>query len=372
MSAFDDSILIRALEQSGDGVLITDAAPEADGPRILWVNAAYERISGYTADDLIGRSPRLLQGPRTSRAVLDSLKTALARGEGFHGETVNYKKDGTPYWVEWDIAPVRGDDGRVEYFVSIQRETTRRKEAEQALDRAMTALSASNDRLRDLASVLSHDLLDPIGTARGYADLLRSRHATTLDAAGNRYLEAVLSSLDRMTAKIRDLAEHAARQAVDPMPVDPNDLLAEVVDDLHGALEGAGAQVEIATLPLVTGHRPDLSAVFQNLLSNAVKYRHPARAPRIRVAPAAAEAGTVAITVTDNGRGIRTEDRDRVFDRSQRGDHHPEVDGRGLGLSFVRQALRRIGGDILLESTVGEGSTFTIVLPAPDADAARI
>lgn len=368
MMRFDDSILIRALEQSGDGILITDAGLDAPGPRILWINRAYEGLTGYSAEDLVGQTPRILQGPATDRTVLDALVATLRTGKSFHGETVNYKKDGTPYWVEWDIAPVLGDDGTVEYFVSIQRDITRRKEAELALDRTMAALSDSNQRLRELGSILSHDLLDPIGTARGYADLLRSTHGASLDAKANRYLESVITGLDRMTAKIRGLAEQAARQSLETEPLDPNLLLRNVLSDLQGAIDDAGATIDSAPLPLVQAHRPDLEAILQNLIANAVKYRHPDRRPRICIAPVAAPDGFVAFSVSDNGRGIRTEDQERVFDRAQRGDHHPEVSGRGLGLSFVRKALHRAGGDIRLDSTFGEGTSFTVTLPAVLAD----
>lgn len=357
------SVLIRALEQSSDGIMVTDADLAAPGPRILYVNRAYEALSGYPADELVGRSPRLLQGPLTDRAILDDLKESLAAGRSFHGETVNYRRDGTPYWVEWDIAPVRAHDGRIEYFVAIQRETTRRKEAEQALERTMAALEVSNARLRELGSILSHDLQDPLGTARGFLDLLRSLYGDRLDASGREYVDHAITSLDRMTDKIRRLAEQAASHPAEPEVVDVNQIMPAILQDLHAALTAAGGEVQVGALPVVRAYRVELEEVLQNLISNAVKYRDPCRRLRIVVRGVPAAEGRAAIAVQDNGRGIRPEDQERVFERHQRGTGHDGVDGRGVGLAYVRDALHRCGGDVTLSSVPGEGSTFTIILP---------
>lgn len=131
----------QAVEQAEDSILITEAAPLDDpGPRIEYVNPAFEEMTGYEAEEICGRTPRILQGAETDRAVLDSLRDALEAGEGWEGETVNSRKDGTPYRLRWSIAPVRAEDGDIEHWVAIQRDVTEEREREQRLRRQRNLL----------------------------------------------------------------------------------------------------------------------------------------------------------------------------------------------------------------------------------------
>jgi PAS domain S-box-containing protein len=127
----DLSVLLAAIEASGEAILITSADLEEPGPRIEYANAAFARMTGYDVREAIGRSPRFLQGPETEAAVLDSMRAALTAGEAFQGEAVNYRKDGSTYVVEWLITPVRDPDGSITRWVSAQRDVTERHAAEE-------------------------------------------------------------------------------------------------------------------------------------------------------------------------------------------------------------------------------------------------
>ncbi|QGY05509.1 PAS domain-containing protein [Methylobacterium mesophilicum SR1.6/6] len=119
--------LIRALAQDADiGVLVTDAVVDAPGPTILYANSAFGRLVGRDLPDVIGRSPRFMQGRDTRRATLDAFHRALASGERFHGYLTNYRADGAKYRAEIDCRPLRAADGRIENFVSFEREVLRR------------------------------------------------------------------------------------------------------------------------------------------------------------------------------------------------------------------------------------------------------
>ncbi len=126
-------LLGSAVEQAKDAIVITDAQLDLPGPRIIFSNPAFVRSSGYAAEDLIGATPRILQGPKTDRAVLAQLRGNLERGEIFEGEAINYRKDGTEYWQEWHITPIRDADGEITHYVAIQRDITERKRTQEAL-----------------------------------------------------------------------------------------------------------------------------------------------------------------------------------------------------------------------------------------------
>lgn len=360
----DLDFLLRALDQSNDGVLITDADLRAPGPRILYVNGAYERISGYAAVELVGASPRVLQGRETDRALLDGLKAALGRGESFHGETWNYRKDGTPYRVEWDIAPVRDIAGAVTAYISIQRDVTARFEAEEALRRTTAALRASNDRLRDLGGVLSHDLQEPLTVVRGYLELLRLRHGAAL-GEDVRYIDTAIAGADRMTARIRGLLAEALRSDAMAEPVDLEAVVRGALDDLAPALAEAAAEVTVDALPAVLALPQELGEVFHNLVSNAVKYRRDDRPLRIGISGCRMHDALVQVAVSDTGRGIAPEDHERIFAPGARALASPDgAAGHGFGLAFVRRAVERCGGKVTVHSRPGRGATFVLTLPA--------
>ncbi len=134
-------VLSKAVEEAKEAVLITEATPlDEPGPRIVYVNSAFEKQTGYAEREVLGTTPRILQGAETDREVLNSLRSALEAGEEWEGETVNYRKDGSPYVVQWNIAPVRGEDGSVEYWVSVQRDVTETRRRERALRRQKNLL----------------------------------------------------------------------------------------------------------------------------------------------------------------------------------------------------------------------------------------
>lgn len=130
-SGVDLRLLRAAVEASGEAILITSAELDEPGPRIEYANPAFARMTGYEVHEIIGRSPRFLQGPGTDRRALDELRAALETGEDARGEALNYRKDGSTYVVEWLITPVREADGHITHWVSTQRDVTERRAGEE-------------------------------------------------------------------------------------------------------------------------------------------------------------------------------------------------------------------------------------------------
>jgi PAS domain S-box-containing protein len=123
-------LLESAIRNDYDSILITEMDMDNPGPRIVYVNDGFTKMTGYTRDEAIGQTPRILQGAKTDRAVLDKLRGALSNGRPFFGQTVNYRKDGSEFVNQWDIHPLIDDKGEVTHWVSYQHDITERKRAE--------------------------------------------------------------------------------------------------------------------------------------------------------------------------------------------------------------------------------------------------
>ena len=142
-------LLSAAMNELNEAVVITNHQIDAPGPTIEYVNRAFTEMTGYTPDEVIGQSPRLLQGPNTDRRVLDRVREHLKTGTAVQAKTVNYRKDGTPYRLQWSMSPVRDPDGTIQHWVSVQRDVTRAYQQQQELQNARELL----DRVIETANV---------------------------------------------------------------------------------------------------------------------------------------------------------------------------------------------------------------------------
>jgi PAS domain S-box-containing protein len=124
------NLLESAISNDYDSIIITDLNLENPGPKIIYVNDCFTKLTGYSKEEAIGQTPRILQGPKTERATLDRLKKNLKEGKSFFGQAVNYRKDGSEFINQWDIHPLYNDNGEITHWVSYQHDITKRKFAE--------------------------------------------------------------------------------------------------------------------------------------------------------------------------------------------------------------------------------------------------
>lgn len=178
--------LSTVIASTNDGVMVTEAEPlETPGPRIVYANPALLALTGYTEAEVLGQSPRMFQGPGTDPAVLGRLRRALGAGELVQVELLNYRKDGTAFWAELHISPLRDAAGRLTHFIAIQRDVSERKRAVEARDRAEQALRESESRFRTVVENLPDGVfvLDP----DDIAEPLRILFANPAAAAADGY-----------------------------------------------------------------------------------------------------------------------------------------------------------------------------------------
>lgn len=146
-------IVFQSVSHLSEGVVITDASlDEPNHPSILWVNSAMERITGYTIDEMIGKTPRILQGPNTDKKEREYLKTELKKGHQFNSVIENYRKDGSTYWVDLLISPVFVDN-KIVYYIAIQRDVSNEKTMEKIIDEQLIQLKNANKLLMKLSKV---------------------------------------------------------------------------------------------------------------------------------------------------------------------------------------------------------------------------
>lgn len=127
------SLLENSIRSDYDSIVITELNLEKPGPKIVYVNDGFTKMTGYTREEAIGNTPRMLQGEKTDRAVLEKLKRRLKDGQAFFGHTVNYRKDGTEFINQWDIHPLTNNEGEITHWVSYQHDITERKRSEEKL-----------------------------------------------------------------------------------------------------------------------------------------------------------------------------------------------------------------------------------------------
>jgi diguanylate cyclase (GGDEF)-like protein/PAS domain S-box-containing protein len=142
----DKAVLFQAaLDQSYSSIVITDASNDLDGPKIIYANRAFQKMTGYTINELVGKSPKILQGPLTDQKVIEKLRVCINSGTHFEDSTINYDKNGNPYHVEWSISPIKNKNGIIQYYISVQKNITSYIKAEEERNLLIRALNDSPD-----------------------------------------------------------------------------------------------------------------------------------------------------------------------------------------------------------------------------------
>jgi signal transduction histidine kinase len=243
----------------------------------------------------------------------------------------------------------------------------------------------ANEEVQRFAYIVSHDLRSPLvnvmgftseleaagGAVRRQLDVVRERAPELLDReaelAANEdlpesvgFIRASTAKMDRLISAILKLSRDGRRTLV-PAPVQMTPLLTQVADSLRVIADRADAEIVVEPLPDLVSDRLAVEQIFSNLLENAVKYLKPGRPGRI-VVRGRASGSQVIYEVSDNGRGIDAKDHARVFELFRRAGAQDQA-GEGLGLAFVQTNVRRLGGRVELKSTLGEGSTFSLIFP---------
>lgn len=353
----------RSINSATNGILIVDAC-QSDMPTV-YCNAAFKKITGYDPEDVLGRNCRFLQGTDQQQPGLETIRQAVRQGTEAKAELRNYRKDGSLFWNELYIAPVKDQQGRLTHFIGIQTDVTQRKQQETELVDKTRELAQSNAELQQFAYVASHDLQEPLRMVASYTQLLSQRYQGKLDQDADEFIGYAMDGATRMQRLIRDLLEYS-RVGSENTSFERTDcevVLQQVRDNLSASIREHQAEVTHDPLPTVQVNPTHLTQVFQNLIGNALKFQTDV--------PARIHVGTRALTdgwefsVRDNGIGIQTDQFNRIFSIFQRLHGQGEYPGTGIGLAICKRIVEKYGGTIRVESEPGKGSTFYFTLMTP-------
>lgn len=345
---------LSILESVGESIIVTD-----QDARILYVNPAMEKQSGYTRAEILQQNPRIFRSSLTPKATYEKMWQTILNGESWSGEIVNKRKDGAYYDLAVTIAPLKTSAGEITGFVSVQSDISRLKEL---------------DRLKSkFVSNVSHELRTPLTNIKLYLTLLARGKAERR----MQYLDILQREVDRLTDLIQDLLDLSQLETeslpTDRVQADLGAVLAKLMNlfGIKAAAKGIDLQTTIpATLPMVKASENHLTQLFTNLVENALTYTPEEGAVWVRVETAVVhDKPGVQIIIADTGPGISQEDLPYIFERFYRGELAKDgnLPGTGLGLAICQEIVQRYDGQISVRSTAGDdpetGAAFIVWLP---------
>ena len=341
----------RAIDDATVGVTIADAT-RPNNP-LVYLNRAFEDLTGYSTDEMLGRNCRLLQGPATDEGTVETLREAIDAGEPVSVDLVNYRRNGAPFWNNLRVVPVEDDDGELSHFVGFQEDAT---------DRVRT------ERLIELLNrVLRHNLRNELNVLLGYGELLTDPDsAARSDVDAGRVIRETVEKLSSVSEQVREL-EAIARQDRHPTRLDVRELLDGVVDEVGADHPDATVEVEIDVPPergICAG--VELQRAIEELADNALIH-DPDDETTVRLT--ALDTGdSIDVVVTDDGPGIPAVEASTIEAGRETAVEH----GDGLGLWLVNWIVTRYGGSFQIRAADDaddvSGTVATISLPAIDPD----
>ena len=380
-------VLYTYLQQAGFQVLVADdgrAGLEVvanSQPELILLDVMMPGIDGFEVC-------RRLKANTDSRNIPVIFLTALS-------ETVNKVKGFEVGGVDYITQPIENEEvvARVRTHLTITRmrhklqqqnqelqaEIERRLKIERELNSSRNLLQATNDNLeqtvaertaelydsnQDLehfAYIASHDLRQPLRKIRMCTEYLAEDYADGFDEQAETYIQYITKSIDRMYLLIDDLLAYSrVGKQEQRVSVDLNSIIEECLDDLSLVIEDKQAEISYDNLPVVKGNLRELRQLFQNLLANALKFTSD-RPPIIKIT-ATRQSDRWLFAVKDNGIGIDSNYSEKIFQMFQRLHHNSEYEGTGIGLAICQKVVNSHGGEIWVESKLGEGSTFFFTL----------
>ena len=353
--------LFRAVEASPVSVVVTDKKGY-----IEYVNPKFENITGYSADEVKGQTPRMLKSGRQDKAFYKKLWATILGGESWYGTFLNKKKNGDTYWERASISPIFDDKDRISNFVGVKEDITDLKMAEEALKEAQEDAEAATRAKSDFLANMSHEIRTPMNAIIGFSHLVLQSELT---AQQRNYLNKIYLSSQSLLGIINDILDlskiEAGKMDVNEIPFNIEELLSELFDLVKVTAREKGIELLFSVseeIPLnLTGDPLRLKQVLMNLVANAIKFTEIGEISiTVELLKKEGNAATLQFFIKDTGIGLSEEQIAKLFQPFVQADSSTtrKYGGTGLGLVLCRRLVEMMGGKIDVKSRPGIGSTF--------------
>jgi len=340
---------------------------DPEGHVISW-NGGAQRIKGYAAEEIVGKHFSGFYAPEDIALGKPIMELKSAREEGrFEDDSWRIRKDGSRFWANVVVTPLRDNAGLLRGFVKITRDVTEKRKAEQEIIQRSLELEAANKELETFSYSVSHDLRAPLRGIDGFSQALQEDYQQQLDSTAKDYLQRICTATRRMGELIDDLLNLArvTRAEIYRERIDLSKLAGEVAQEIQSQEPARSVALNIAAGLEAEGDSRLLRVALQNLIGNAWKFTSKREKAQIEFGAQGVNGGK-AYFVRDNGAGFEQSYASRLFGAFQRLHAASEFPGTGIGLATVQRIIRRHGGTVWAEGTVNQGATVYFTLGRPN------
>lgn len=327
--------------------------------KMIYVNRAFEKASGYTKEELIGKNPRIFGSGKNSSKFWDKMWATITSGKEWVGEVENQKKNGEPYFTQLLVSPIIDKTGKVTGYFGIHRDLTEKRTLERQLIHTQKMESIGT-----LAAGIAHEVGNPLASISA---LVQVAQRTSNDPFVNEKLGLVKSQVTRISKIIRDLVDFSRPSNYELELTDVNKVIQEAVEITKVGTKAKNISFETKLnpeLPMLPLIADQIQQVFVNILLNAVdaisEKKSESSLDRI-VVTSESDGDFIILKFSDTGIGIKEENLVKVFEPFFT--TKKEGKGTGLGLWVSYGIIKSFQGDIKIQSKIKEGTTFTIKLP---------
>jgi two-component system sensor kinase FixL len=356
------NIRTKAMDATLDGIFIIDA--KQSGFPIIYANPAFYKITGYRRTEIIGKNYFLVYGPTVNARVIEEIQQTLLQGQSFHGEMLNFKKNGEKFWSLLRIAPVRDAKGSITHYVGIKTDTTLMKQRDLEIEEQREELLHVTrvGKLAEFVSSLAHEISQPLTAILSYAQAAQ-RMIADREPQLKEVLQYIINDDIRAVEVIRRLRALLKKSKPVFEPLDINVLINDTVSLImtHITVRNKVAKFSLAEgLPPIQGDRIQLQQVILNLISNSLEAMDERNDSReLLISTSHTTSGTIMVEVKDSGCGIPAECMHKLFVHF----FTSKPDGLGMGLSISRSIVEAHGGRLEAKNNTDRGATFYFTLP---------
>lgn len=358
-------ILTQAVEQSSSTVVITNSKGT-----IEYVNPKFTEITGYSRKEALGENPRILKSGLQADEIYRELWDNISRGQEWRGELCNIKKNGELYWEYVSISPVKNKKGEITHYIGVKEDITGRKKMEKQLRKAKQEAEVANKAKSQFLAQMSHEIRTPMNGILGMTDLLLDMEQ------GNktkRYLKMISNSANMLLSIINDILDfskiEAGKLQLEKTSFDLKQLISQILDTFIYKAKEKNIELKYHIDPqintFIIGDPGRLQQILINLIGNALKFTDRGKIMvEIEKVSKDIEIQKLKFSVIDTGIGIPEKEQEKLFKSfSQLNNNQYQKKGTGLGLAICQRLVELMEGEIGVNSTPGQGSTFYFTIP---------